>query len=111
MSAALFLAPAVTLAAVDVRKPANNLEKRVRHELVMLPYYGMFDNLDYTIDPNGQVTLTGQVILPTLKADAERVVRGVEGVTGVRNDIQVLPPSPFDDQTRIAVARAIFSYG
>jgi hyperosmotically inducible periplasmic protein len=111
MAAALFLAPAATFAAVDVRKPTNNLEKRVRHELVMLPYYGMFDNLDYTIGPNGQVTLSGQVVLPTLKADAERVVRRVEGVTGVSNKIEVLPPSPFDDRIRVAVARAIFSYG
>jgi hyperosmotically inducible periplasmic protein len=111
LALALILAPASTFAAVDVRKPANSLEKRIRHELVMLPYYGIFDNLDYRIDPNGHLTLVGQVVQPTLKSDAENVVRRVEGVTSVSNQIEVLPPSPFDDQTRRAVARAIFSYG
>jgi len=108
--AAMILAPAMLLAGADVRTPANGLEKRVRHELVMLPYYGMFDNLEFQVDPAGHVTLLGHVTRPTLKSDAERVVRRVEGVTSVSNRIEVLPPSPFDDRIRRAVAHAIFNF-
>ena len=53
-------------------KTVNHLTKEVRHELVMLPYYGVFDNLTYRVDPDGTVTLQGQVTRPTLKSDAER---------------------------------------
>jgi hyperosmotically inducible periplasmic protein len=90
--------------------PANvdHITKEVRHELVMLPYYGVFDNLAYRVD-GGTVTLVGQVTRPTLKSDAENVVKRIEGVEQVKNDIQVLPPSPMDDQTRMAEYRAIYS--
>jgi hyperosmotically inducible protein len=74
----------------------------------MLPYYGVFDNLAYRVDGN-TVTLLGQVTRPTLKSDAERVVKGIEGVERVNNEIQVLPLSPMDDQIRLAEYRAIFS--
>ncbi|MGA7567754.1 MAG: BON domain-containing protein, partial [Terriglobales bacterium] len=82
--------------------------KEVRHVLVMLPYYGVFDNLGYKVDPDGTVTLIGQVVLPTLKSDAENVVKRVEGVTKVVNNIEVLPVSPNDDRIRRAVYRAIY---
>lgn len=91
--------------------PRTNVEKAVRHELVMLPYYNVFDNLSYRVDANGHVTLYGQVTRPTLKSDAANVVKRVEGVTGVTNDIEVLPLSSFDDRIRLAVARAIYGYG
>jgi hyperosmotically inducible periplasmic protein len=107
----LFLTPALSSAAVDTTKPTTALEKRVRHELVMLPYYSMFDNLEFRADAQGHVTLMGEVVRPTLKSDAERVVERVEGVTSVTNEIKVLPPSPFDDQLRRAVARSIFNFG
>jgi hyperosmotically inducible protein len=83
------------------------LVKEVRHELVMLPYYGVFDNLSYRIDGN-VVTLIGQVARPTLKSDAEGVIKHIEGVTQVVNNIQVLPTSPMDDRIRRAVYRAIY---
>lgn len=82
--------------------------KEVHHELVMLPYYGVFDNLAYKVDPNGTVTLLGQVTRPTLKSDAERSVKGIEGVEQVVNQIEVLPPSPGDDRIRRATYRAIY---
>lgn len=85
----------------------NRLIKEVRHELVMLPYYGVFDNLSYRID-GSKVTLMGQVSRPTLKSDAERVVKDIEGVESVDNQIQVLPVSPNDDRIRLAVYRAIY---
>ena len=74
----------------------------------MLPYYGVFDNLAYRVSPDGTVTLMGQVVRPTLKSDAENVVKRIEGVERVDNQIKVLPTSPMDDQTRMAVYRAIY---
>lgn len=73
----------------------------------MLPYYGVFDNLAYKVD-GASVTLIGQVTRPTLKSDAENVVKKIEGVEQVNNEIEVLPPSPNDDRIRRAVYRAIY---
>lgn len=87
--------------------PRDRLQKEVRHELVMLPYYGVFDNLAYRVD-GATVTLLGQVTRPTLKSDAENVVKGVEGVEKVVNQIEVLPLSPMDDRIRIAAYRRIY---
>jgi len=81
--------------------------REVRHELVMLPYYGVFDNLAYRVDGNA-VTLMGQVTRPTLKSDAERAVKGIEGVERVNNEIEVLPLSPMDDRIRMAEYRTIY---
>jgi hyperosmotically inducible protein len=89
-------------------KGQDRVAREVRHELVMLPYYGVFDNLAFRVD-GGTVTLLGQVTRPTLKSDAENVVKGIEGVTRVENQIQVLPLSSMDDRIRIATYRAIFS--
>ena len=85
----------------------NRIAREVRHELVMLPYYGVFDNLAFRVDGN-TVTLLGQVTRPTLKSDAENVVKNVEGVEKVNNQIQVLPLSPMDDRIRLAEYRAIY---
>ena len=74
----------------------------------MLPYYGVFDNLAFRVN-GANVTLLGQVTRPTLKSDAGRVVKSIEGVESVTNDIEVLPPSPNDDRIRRAVYRALFS--
>lgn len=87
----------------------DKLAKEVRHELVMLPYYGVFDHLAYRV--NGyNVELFGQVTRPTLKTDAERVVKSIEGVENVANNIEVLPLSPNDDRIRLAVYRAIYGH-
>lgn len=91
-----------------VRNPPDRLMRQVRHELIMLPYYGVFDNLAYRVDQD-TVTLLGQVTRPTLKSDAERVVKQIEGVDKVDNQIEVLPLSPNDDLIRLAVYRAIYS--
>ena len=85
----------------------DRITREVRHELVMLPYYGVFDNLGYRVD-GGTVSLSGQVTRPTLKSDAENVVKGIEGVTRVDNQIEVLPLSSMDDGIRIATYRTIF---
>lgn len=94
-------------AATTTGRGQDRVNREVRHELVMLPYYGVFDNLSYRVD-GGTVSLFGQVTRPTLKSDAENVVKGIEGVTRVDNRIEVLPLSPMDDGIRMATYRAIF---
>jgi hyperosmotically inducible protein len=89
-------------------KSIERIYKEVRHELVTLPFYGVFDNLAYKVDPDGTVTLFGQVTRPTLKSDAENAVKHIEGVEKVVNNIEVLPTSMVDDQIRRAAYRAIY---
>src|SRR5215471_7600291 len=90
------------------QKGYDRIVREVRHELVMLPFYGVFDNLAYKVDPDGTVTLLGQVARPVLKSDAENAVKRIEGVEKVVNNIEVLPTSPNDDRIRRAVYRAIY---
>ena len=90
------------------QKSIDRIYKEVRHELVMLPFYGVFDNLAYKVDPDGTVTLLGQVARPTLKSDADNVVKRIEGVEKVVNNIEVLPTSNNDDRIRRATYRAIY---
>ena len=89
-------------------KGVDRIVREVRHELVMLPFYGVFDNLSYKVDPDGTVTLLGQVARPVLKSDAENAVKRIEGVEKVVNNIEVLPTSGNDDRIRRAVYRAIY---
>ncbi len=90
-------------------KGSDRIAREVRHELVMLPFYGVFDNLAYKVESDGTVTLAGQVARPTLKSDAENAVKHIEGVEKVVNDIEVLPASIGDDRIRRAAYRAIYS--
>ena len=99
----------VNAAANSGARAQDRVTREVRHELVMLPYYGVFDNLSYRVD-GGTVTLMGQVTRPTLKSDAGNVVKGIEGVERVDNKIQVLPLSSMDDGLRIAEYRAIYGH-
>jgi hyperosmotically inducible protein len=84
----------------------QHLIKEVRHELVMLPNVNIFDNLEFRVDGN-TVTLMGQVTRPVLKSDAENVVKHIEGVGQVINQIEVLPLSPNDEQIRRATYAAL----
>jgi hyperosmotically inducible protein len=86
----------------------RRVENEVRHELLALPYYGIFDNLAFRVEPGGMVRLLGQVVRPTLKSDAEARLKGIPGIEKVINDIEVLPVSPNDDRIRIDVARNIY---
>jgi hyperosmotically inducible protein len=91
------------------QKSVERIQREVGHVLRMLPYLTVFDNLAYQV--NGyDVTLSGQVTRPVLKSDAENVVKRVEGVEKVDNQIEVLPPSPMDDRLRIRLYRAIYGY-
>ncbi len=85
----------------------QHLSKQVRHALAMVPWYGVFDNLEYSIHGD-EVTLSGQVVQPVTKSDAENSVKRLEGVSHVVDNITVLPLSMFDNQIRIAEYRAIF---
>jgi len=116
--AALFVPTALAAqSAVPAQQPASRplsqvgverINREVRHELLLLRYYGVFDNLGYRVASDGSVTLVGQVARPSLKTDAENVVKHIEGVERVENQIQILPTSPMDDQIRMATYRAIY---
>ena len=84
--------------------------KEIRHELATLPYYGVFDWLEFEARPGNTVVLRGQVVRPTTKSDAEARVKDVEGVAKVVNEIEVLPLSPQDDRLRAALYRAIYDW-
>jgi hyperosmotically inducible protein len=84
--------------------------KEIRHELATLPYYGVFDWLEFEVRPDNTVVLRGQVVRPTTKSDAEARVKDVEGVAKVVNEIEVLPLSPQDDRLRAALYRAIYDW-
>lgn len=99
--------PSADRSAMPGSRAADRLQREVRHELVMLPYYGVFDNLAFRVD-GSTVTLLGQVTRPTLKSDAEHVVKDIEGVEKVNNQIEVLPLSPMDDKIRMATFRSIY---
>jgi hyperosmotically inducible protein len=87
----------------------ERITKEVRHELLMLPYFGVFDNIAYKVD-GYNVTLLGQVTRPSLKSDAGNVIKHIEGVEKVDNQIEVLPPSPGDDRIRLRLFRAIYGF-
>ena len=106
--AALVLAAAPVFA--DHNAPTKTLDQQVRHELLMLPYYTIFDDVSYRVD-GGTVYLAGDVRQPWLKTDAEKAVKAIAGVTRVVNDIRVLPPSSMDNRIRFAEYRAVFGYG
>jgi hyperosmotically inducible periplasmic protein len=91
-------------------KAQERITKEVRHQILMLPYFGTFDNIVFQV--NGyDVVLYGQVVQPTLKSDAERAVKKIEGVEHVDNRIEVLPTSPNDDRLRRDLFIAIYRYG
>jgi hyperosmotically inducible protein len=88
----------LTLLAATNPTP-RTLEDQVRHEILMVPYIWVFDNLNYQVD-NGVVTLSGEVVDPVRKTDVENVVKSIPGVTAVNDQIEVLPLSPMDNQIR-----------
>ena len=86
------------------------MEQRVRHEVLMLPYYNVFDDIGFTVNGD-RVTLYGQVTNPVLKTDAENAVKHLSGVTSVDDQIEVLPLSNFDRDIRMRTYFAIYGYG
>ena len=86
------------------------LKEEIRHQLVTLPYYTVFDWLEAQVKPDGTVTLMGEVTRPTVKDDAEHRVKKLESVSRVIDNIEVLPLSPMDDELRVALYRAIYRF-
>ncbi|HVF45786.1 MAG TPA: BON domain-containing protein, partial [Pyrinomonadaceae bacterium] len=111
VAAALLLSASAAVAAPASEQASaeTQLAKKVRKELVTLPWYGVFDNLAYEID-GSTVTLHGQVVQPSTRRDAERRVAKLKGVERVVNNIEVLPLSPFDDDIRARTYRALFGW-
>lgn len=113
MVLAILLAAAASAAFVSPASASTGApgdvqtNKKIRKELVTLPYYGVFDNLAYELQGD-TVTLTGQVVRPSTRKDAERRIARIEGVDRVINNIQVLPVSQFDDSIRVRAYRTIF---
>ncbi len=89
--------------------PEAALAEQVRHQLVMLPWYSVFDNLQYTVQGN-EVVLSGEVVRPVVKDEAASAVKHIKGVQEVDDQIEVLPLSPFDNQIRRAELREIYSF-
>ena len=103
-------ATAAVAAPVKTSEPGlgrRQLLKKVRSELVTLPYYGVFDNLAYQVE-GGTVTLYGQVVRPSTREDAGRRVAKLLEVERVINNIEVLPLSPLDDALRVRTYRTVF---
>lgn len=111
----IVLAGLLALASLGVAQDAQpskaeqRIIKEVRHELLMLPYFGVFDNIAFKVE-GPSVTLIGQVVRPVLKSDAENAIKHIEGVEKVVNQIEVLPPSSMDDRLRLELYRAIYGY-
>ncbi len=102
----------VTLGAAQDQPSAKSQDriiKEVRHELLMLPYFGVFDYIGFKVE-GSTVTLLGQVVRPVTKSDAQNAVKRIEGVEKVDNQIEVLPPSSMDDKIRQRLFRAIYQY-
>ncbi len=103
-------APLVSAKLPSSATEQERLTDKVRHELVMLPFYGVFDQLSFSLEGR-KVILTGQVTRPVLSSSAANVVKRVVGVESVENRIEVLPLSPFDDRLRLTLYRTVFGQG
>lgn len=123
MFGAVLLAFAVTVAAAPCaaqsqsppgkkpasteEKPGTNLAHEIHHQIQVLPFYSVFDHVAFKLE-GAKVTLTGQVLRPTMREQAEAAIKSLEGVTVVVNQIELLPASPSDDELRRAIYRAIY---
>lgn len=106
-------APATQSAPPENQRVARSitiLSEEVRHQLLLLPYYDVFDWLEGSVTPDGKVTLHGEVVRPIIRDNAEDVVKRIEGVSSVTNQIEILPPSPNDDKLRVALYRVVYNF-
>jgi hyperosmotically inducible protein len=112
LAGAILLVPFAqsAISTAQSRAGLTKFEQEVRHELVMLPWLGVFDNIQFQVEGD-HVILSGQVTRPTLRSGAENVVKRIEGVERITNNIEVLPLSSFDDDIRLAAYRSIYGFG
>jgi len=108
--ALIVLAPAAGVSPRTNAQVSARLVRQVRHELVTLPYYGVFDWLQFEVRPDNTVVLLGQVTRPSTRSDAAARVKEIDGVRNVVNQIQVLPVSTQDDRLRVALYRTIYGW-
>jgi hyperosmotically inducible protein len=104
---ALFSFAALGASVPTPNTPEQQLQDKIRRELVTLPFYGVFDQMKFSLEGR-KVVLSGQVTRPVLRSSAANVVKALPGVEEVVNNIEVLPLSPNDDRLRIALYRTIF---
>ena len=104
------VASAQTFAVGKRLASKNSIDGQVFHNILMLPNYGLFDNITFQINGN-TVVLGGSVISLGTKRDAERSIRRIPGVARVINNIRELPPSSFDNQIRRSLVRAYANNG
>ena len=121
LAVTLFFAVLITLTALsgasaqqtnrsdENARTTRSLAREVRGELASLPYYDVFDYLEFEVRPDRTVVLRGQTVRPTLKRTAQSLVEDIEGVARVDNQIEVLPLSPNDDRIRLAIYRELFN--
>ncbi len=107
--ASICLTPGDSYAQQDVLTIRKRLGREVRHELLLLPHYSVFDDIKYEIEGLDTVVLSGQVVRPSLKNEAESVIRSLDGVRKVVDKIEILPFSATDGKIRTAVYHAIYS--
>ncbi|HLG17067.1 MAG TPA: BON domain-containing protein [Blastocatellia bacterium] len=105
--AMLALAVSVASAGSEQGLGDASINREIRKQILTLPYYGVFDNIAYSLEGT-TVRLSGQVVRPITRHDAGRRVARVKGVDRVVNDIEVLPLSNFDDSIRVRTYRAVF---
>lgn len=113
LAVTVFISITLALSSAQKKPPANftkRVQKEVTHQILMLPYYGVFDAIGFKVD-GYNVTLFGHVATASLKSDAEHAIKKIEGVEKIDNRIEILPPSPMDDRLRRELYRAIYGYG
>jgi hyperosmotically inducible periplasmic protein len=94
---------------LDVRThkaPNAKLYEEIRHELAMMPYISEFDFISFTLD-GSDVILTGWTVRVTNRSTAYNIVKDIEGVESVTNNIDVLPLGSFDMQIRAGARAAL----
>jgi hyperosmotically inducible protein len=96
--------------ADDKQVSSRTLEQKIFKQLIKLPYYGVFDNIKYELN-GSTVILSGKVAVARNRKDAENAVEDIAGVREVVNNIEVLPPSPFDNTIRRRVLRTFADRG
>jgi len=112
-TAALLLTPLFVFAQTASDSPVDRNRERiikaVRKEILTLPFYGPFDWLTFQLNGSA-VTLNGATVRTTIKSSAENVVKKIEGVEKVENNIEVLPLGSLDDQIRARTWQAIMGH-
>ena len=91
-------------------RSSKTIEQQVYKKLRGMIHNGVFDHIAFQVN-GSTVILDGKVNSLGAKSEAASVVKRVEGVTRVVNNIEELPPSPYDDRIRRAALRAFESGG